>query len=307
LSVINAKPATSVSILRSNIRVYFRLEESATLFMLAGLDGAIALSGNFHAAKAVFSLNLAIMVLIFLVSWAHHRFQQSWVLFLRDWVLLPVLIVVYLQLGSVIPLVRPEDMDPLLIAVDRKLFCGHDPTILLEPFLIPAFTEILQIVYASFYLLPLSLCVIAYLQRKREVFHTSVPVILIGFYISYIGYFVAPAIGPRYTLAHLQSVELSGLWSFHYIRAMLDHASGVMRDCFPSGHTMLSILTILLASRYEKKFAPIALIWGLMLIFSTVYLRYHYVIDVIAGLTLALAFWGIFPLIERWQLGFRSH
>lgn len=283
------------------VRLKYRLEESATLFMLAGLNSAIILFANFNKVKAVFYLNLAMMVVICIAPWVQHKWKRLAIDFLRDWYLLPILIAIYLQLRPVIPLVNPNDADELLMAIDRGLFFGHDPTVLLEPFIIPAVTEFLQIVYASFYLLPLSLCVITYWQRRREIFHTVVSAIIIGFYISYVGYFFTPAIGPRYTLAHLQNIELSGLWSFGFIRTMLDYASGIMRDCCPSGHTMISIVTFLLTSRYEKKFAPVALIWAVALVFSTVYLRYHYVIDVLVSILLAFAFLPTLPFIQKYQ------
>jgi len=55
------------------------------------------------------------------------------------------------------------------------------------------------------------------------------------------------------------------------------------RDCMPSGHTQIVLMVLFLAYRYEKflfyLFVPI--ISGLIL--STVYLRYHYVIDLLVG------------------------
>lgn len=307
LAVINAKTATAgPTTMMTRARLRYSLEESATLFMLAGLNSAIIITANLTDVKTVFFLNIALMTFIFTLPRLQHRWKRPAMDFLRDWYLLPVLIAVYLQLGVVIPAVNPGEVDEWLIRIDRLFFFGHDPTVLLEPFAIPPVTELLQIVYASFYLLPLSLCVIVYAKRRREVFHTVVSAIVIGFYISYIGYLITPAIGPRYTLAYLQNIELSGLWSFGFIRTMLDQASGMMRDCCPSGHTMIGIVTFLLAWRYERKFAPVALIWAAVIVFSTVYLRYHYVIDVLAGFVLAFAFLPLFPLIEKCQFTVRD-
>jgi membrane-associated phospholipid phosphatase len=299
--MINAKPARTWFSAATVFVTQYRLEESATIFMLIGLNAAMAFFADFNRAKGVFCLNVALVAVIFFVSWVQRSLQRSATDFLRDWYLLPILIIIYLQLRIVIPLVHPHDADTVLIAIDRWIFFGHDPTVLLEPFLFRPVVEILQVVYASFYFLPLSLCVVLYLQQRKAVFHTVVSAIIIAFYVSYIGYFAVPAIGPQHTLAHLQNVELSGVWSFGCVRGMLNYASGIARDCFPSGHTMISLVTVFLALRYEKKFAPVGLLWATALIFSTVYLRYHYVIDVLAGTLLAFVYMLALPFIEKTQ------
>jgi membrane-associated phospholipid phosphatase len=69
---------------------------------------------------------------------------------------------------------------------------------------------------------------------------------------------------------------------------------GVMRDCCPSGHALVSILTVLLAWRSARGFFPVASLWAALIIFSTVYLRYHYVTDLIIGISLGFSvyYWG---------------
>jgi membrane-associated phospholipid phosphatase len=71
----------------------------------------------------------------------------------------------------------------------------------------------------------------------------------------------------------------------------------------PSGHTQIVLMVLSLAYRYEKVlfyiFLPI--ICGLVL--STVYLRYHYVFDLIVGLLFAGGSMFIAPrLYKLWKL-----
>jgi membrane-associated phospholipid phosphatase len=65
--------------------------------------------------------------------------------------------------------------------------------------------------------------------------------------------------------------------------AMPHAAEIVQRDAFPSGHTELSLLVVYLSHHYKLKTRWIITALATLLIFSTVYLRYHYVVDVIAG------------------------
>jgi len=277
----------------------YSLEETATLLVLLLLNLVILLFGRFGEAGGIFLLNLAFVGLIMVVSRVQRSRGGQTLTFIRDWYVLPLLITIYLEQGRLIPLINPHDVDGLLITIDRFLLFGHDPTVLLERMIFPPVTELLQIVYASFYLLPFSLCVIVYCRDRAVTFHVVAATIMIGFYVSYAGYYLTPAIGPRFTLEHLQRVPLTGLLSFDFIRSILDAAAGVVRDCCPSGHTMVSLLTVLLAARYEKRFLAPALVWTVLLMYSTMYLRYHYLVDLLAGIVLAGAVFLFVPAVER--------
>jgi membrane-associated phospholipid phosphatase len=60
------------------------------------------------------------------------------------------------------------------------------------------------------------------------------------------------------------------------------------RDCYPSGHALLSIMTALLSYKHYRPYFRFAAVWAGIIVFSTVYLRYHYVIDVITSLIIAM-------------------
>jgi membrane-associated phospholipid phosphatase len=101
------------------------------------------------------------------------------------------------------------------------------------------------------------------------------------------GYLLVPAIGPIYTLRDQYTVPLhQSLLMLNREVDFMDFAR-IRRDVFPSLHVAISFVAWLYAYRNSKK-----LFWILSpLIFSlwvsTVYLRYHYLIDVVAGLILA--------------------
>ena len=183
--------------------------------------------------------------------------------------------------------INPGDIDPLLIRLDYLIFKGY-PTVMLESFQNPLVTDMLQIAYTSYYFLPISLGVILKLQKRDEAFERTVFMILLCFYLSYIGYMLFPALGPRYTLNHLQSTDLQGLFLAGPIQELLNRIEGIKRDAFPSGHTGVALVVLGLAYRFHKAFFSIALPVVAMLIFSTVYCRYHYVVDVIGGVVLAV-------------------
>jgi membrane-associated phospholipid phosphatase len=86
----------------------------------------------------------------------------------------------------------------------------------------------------------------------------------------------------------LQSRDLEGLFIAGPLQEILNRLEGVKRDAFPSGHTAITLTVVYLAWRFERRLFAFFLPVALALIASTVYCRYHYVVDVIAGIGLAL-------------------
>ncbi|MEQ8768380.1 MAG: phosphatase PAP2 family protein [Planctomycetota bacterium] len=192
----------------------------------------------------------------------------------------------FTQLGFVIPGWSERTFEPQLIAIDRWMF-GVDPTIWMGRFARPWLTELLQLVYSTFYFLPFVLGFFLYREgRWRELAKVFLAVAL-GFYLSYIGYLLVPARSPVYPLHDGEA--LPGLWLTQHVWTVLSSLEANKLDAFPSGHTEVTLVLMILAYRTSRRRAfPILAILGSLLIFSTVYLRYHYVIDVVVGIALAL-------------------
>jgi membrane-associated phospholipid phosphatase len=208
------------------------------------------------------------------------------------------IIVIYESLGDLIQHLHP-DIDSVLIRIDHALFGVH-PTLWMERWIVPWFTDIMSFAYISYYFLPVIFIMTLYWKDRMIESDESLFVLALGYYVSFIGYILFPAIGPRYTLTHLYSVPLEGSFLTNFVRDTLNALEHNKRDCMPSGHTEIVLIVLYLSHRYERilfyLFFPI--ICGLIL--STVYLRYHYVIDLFAGSALAIGCMIIGPRLYRW-------
>ena len=216
----------------------------------------------------------------------------------RNWYALPYVASCYKEMAIFIPVVRHTDSDEWLADLDFRIWHAN-PTVWLERIQSPAFTEFLQVVYTLF--VPAVLLVAYLLWRKRSYgeFKYYAFLIALGFLTSYIGYMLVPARGPRFLLKHLQHIPLQGMWLFHAMQKTLDRLESAHYDCFPSGHTELTVLACWGSRMVSKHLFRLYLAYTPWIIFATVYLRYHYTVDLMAGALLALSLVLVTPVLFK--------
>jgi len=238
--------------------------------------------------------------LALLVSIIHYGSgsDRSWARIVRDWYPLFYVPWAYYELR----LVSPVDLkmrDPELITADRALF-GTDPTVWLERFVQPWLTELMQISYVTYFVLPIILALILYTRRVSDIFQDYVLAGVLGFYLAYLGYLLVPAVGPRFTLCELHARPLAGLCLTQPIQRALEILEPIRMDCFPSAHTSVAVVVLGFAYRYRRSIFLAMFPLIMALIVSTVYLRYHYAVDVVAGILLGLVCAWVSAPLNRW-------
>jgi membrane-associated phospholipid phosphatase len=205
---------------------------------------------------------------------------------------------VFESLGPLIPAARGGARDDLLIAADRALF-GTDVTVWLQRFVTPFWAAFFYVAYATYYFLPLVLGGFLWSRdaaaARRYIFTLS-----FAFYVSYAGYFTIPAFGPRTAQAELYTVSLETTSAARAISQTINQLEKTKLDVFPSGHTMITVSVLIVAWRRLRWLFWILLPVATLLIVSTVYCRYHYAVDVLAGIALAFA---TVPLGDRLYAG----
>ena len=202
---------------------------------------------------------------------------------------------VYESLGALIAAARGRARDDLLIAADRAIL-GGDVTVLLQPYVRPGLAAFLYVAYSTYYFLPIILGAFLWKKGPAEA-RRFIFTLTICFYVSYAGYFTVPAYGPRTALADRHTVPLDTHPIASAINRTINELEHTKLDAFPSGHTMITVAVLIVAWQRARKLFWYLLPVGTLLIFSTMYCRYHYLVDVIAGLILAFA---TVPLAERW-------
>jgi membrane-associated phospholipid phosphatase len=216
----------------------------------------------------------------------------------RNWYPLPFVAFSYREMALLIPAIWRTNADARLADLDYRIWHVH-PTVWLERIQNPILTEFEQIAYTLFIPAVLFVAVLLWKRGKLPEFQYYAFLIALGYLFSYLGYLAVPARGPRFLLREFQHLPLQGLWFFNYMQTGLDRLESAHYDCFPSGHTELTILAWWGSRMVSNRLFRIYFAYTPFLIFATVYLRYHYTVDVFAGAVVAwLLIWSA-PVLYR--------
>ena len=220
----------------------------------------------------------------------------SWLF--RNWYPLPYVASCYKEMALFIPAVRSTDADQWLADLDFRIWGAH-PSVWLERVHSHVLTEFLQVIYTLFVPAVLYVAWVLWRRRRTKDFQYYAFLIALGFLASYIGYILVPARGPRFLLKHLQHFPLQGLWLFQTMQSALDRLESAHYDCFPSGHTELTILAWWGSRMVSNRLFQVYFAYTPCIIFATVYLRYHYTVDLLAGIVTAAVLTLTAPILYQ--------
>jgi membrane-associated phospholipid phosphatase len=259
-------------------------------------------------------LDLGIIFFTLMNAYFENKYNNKFWRASHYWYIAPLILFTFKELYYLIAPIRQQDFDWLFIEIDRWMF-GGDPAKFLLHYSFPLLTELLEIVYSMFYFLPIILSIALLKKNRFTALDFAVFSIIYGFYLSYLGYFTLPAIGPRFTLHNfsLLDQQLPGVFLTPYLRKLIDigesipkgtidPAAVVQKDAFPSGHTMITLIVIYLSIKLKSRTRFFIIPVGTLLIFATVYLWYHYVIDLIGGLVFMIfSIWSGKYIFNWWR------
>lgn len=212
--------------------------------------------------------------------------SSEWWRILRDWSPFLFFSMLYSMFRlDIWGVIAPVDKDALLLRWDRALF-GETPAVLLERFNTPWLTSSMSFAYALHVVLP-PLFALLWYWRDLFTFRWLLLSIFISGIIGANGYVLMPAVGPEFAFPSLFHGTLGG-GAFRNAVALLD-AARAMRDAFPSLHVAISSIVLWFAWKRGRGVFAVILPLVLANWLSTMYLRYHYLVDVIAGWATAAA------------------
>lgn len=234
------------------------------------------------------------------------RFERSratgWLAFVRY--LYPVMLYTafYRETGLVNQMFVTGYLDPWVIRAEQSLL-GFQPCLAFmdwAPYL--WLSEFFYAFYFSYYVMIAGVGIALFL-RDRAQCHHYVAVVSFVFYLCYLTYIFIPVVGPRLFFREINGYQLpADLLAlaqvpeypesithgpfFQLMRVIYRHfeAEGA---AFPSSHVAIALCTLHFSWRYLPRIRWFHAFAVSMLCLSTVYCRYHYLLDVIFGILTA--------------------
>jgi len=205
--------------------------------------------------------------------------------------------VFYSETGQLNQMLYTGYLDPHFLRLEQWLFGWQPGLELMNRFPSRWLSEVLFASYFSYYLM-IGGVGLALLLRNRRQFAHFVSVVSFVFYVCYLIYIFTPVVGPRILCRGVITTPLppdvvpsspvvtpdsvAGGIFFRIMDWIYAHFE-TPGAAFPSSHVAIAACTVYFSFRYLRPIRWVHLVIVVLLCVATIYGRYHYVVDVVAG------------------------
>jgi membrane-associated phospholipid phosphatase len=265
-------------------------EWTVILYCLALILVCLIFQARIPRASYYAAGHALILILTAVMVGAESRFGRIW----RDFDLCLYVPALFFMVCALVHRVHPVDYDDRLLAIDRAIG-GVSVLRWMASIETPLLTVLAKAAWISYYVVALIPAVALYLRPRKQDFEEAKIVFLLGWLLTYVFYFLVPAEGPGYHEKEVGVAQPAWDAGTAKVREWIFALEGEARDTFPSGHAVIAVLVVFVCLRTRAWVAgALGIPLSLAVIASTLYLRYHYFVDVLAGTVLAgfCAFFG---------------
>lgn len=273
--------------------------DSLVLLYQVILSGLI-LTGNlpFDEKIHLVAYHALAFVALMVFLWNLRNFSNPVVHFIREFYPLVIMLFFYREVGLLVHQYFDWTLDDWLFSVDDQMGKIGLRIWNLQRFYPPAriLNEFFSIGYSFYFiLLPLSALVL-YFRAPLFRFRNFMFALCFTYFLHYILFIFLPAESPRFYMPGLRE-SLQGYWVSDWLQSAVEQ-NAFPGGSFPSSHIAASVIC-LMAFPYFGKWRFCILFLTLMLFAGTIYGRYHYFVDVVAGLGVGLCCYFVAPWLEK--------
>ena len=243
--------------------------------------------------------NAGVIAGCWLLRWAETLRHQHFFNIVRDWYPVPFILLAYREIGWFAPAVHNYKLENAWIVWDRLLLNHWGLKGLVEA-AGPVGPSVLEMAYLSYYALPLSAVAILYLSSARAKVDRLLTQLLMAVFLAYALFPLFPSEPPRTVFpgqdlpSHQTVLRTFNLWILG--------DWGIHTSVFPSVHATAAFSVAFAMMRLlpgRKWIGRSLLLQAVLIAVATVYGRYHYAVDGLAGLATALVALLVSLAIER--------
>jgi membrane-associated phospholipid phosphatase len=233
-------------------------------------------------------LALAGAAVLFLLARAESFTGSRFFSMVRDWLPAPLILAAYWAVDWFLPSVHAGRLEQSWIRLDRLVLDGWGARAAIES-CGPLLPFLLELCYSLVYAVPPVAIGVFYFCRRRERVDRFLFTLLLGTLITYALLPHFPSLSPRVAFPGEDLPGVSSL--FRSLNLWLLDNYDIRTSVFPSGHVTVAFsaaFAMLLALPEKRRAGWVLVVLASGVAIATVYGRYHYVVDVLAGLAVSL-------------------
>ena len=278
-----------------SVLLYFAIIELVIIFTKPSLF----LDWNFILTRVIFVFAFTFSVII------KRKISKNFFQLLQNILVFALMTFLYKETAMLNTLIFPK-IDEFLSNLDQNIFKFQPSIEFSKHFNSLFFSELFYFGYFCYYLLPLVVFGILYkfLPQKIEEFGF---ILITSFLLYYFIFIIIPAEGPQFYFTFPDNyIEAQGI--FGNAIKLIQKNGEAPTAAFPSSHVGISWIVIFWLYQNFRKSVKYFLPFVILLMFSTVYIKAHYFVDVVAGfLTAPIVFFLTFKFYKFLNLKLNVH
>lgn len=235
-----------------------------------------------------------IATLLFVIAIFQFKEKNIFISTLADWLPLLLIIFYYQNAGLLSRTFFQAPFDHKIIAFENRIFRNNHPCMWLSETANSYWlSEFLHFCYISYYFLLYGVPFYFYVTHDKAAFYQFEYAEVLTLLACFLTHAFMPVLSPRTIFEKIKS-PLSQGYLFRTTHFILEKGSA-SGTAFPSSHVAIGTLVLLVTFHFQLLFLFCVAPFALGLIISTVYGRFHYVIDFIFGALYGyLIFWVVY-------------
>jgi len=205
---------------------------------------------------------------------------------IRDWYPVPLFLLFYKEVEVFAASFGNWSLTGIVSRAEVALFSGHPSIYLSEAYNWVVLSEYLHFCY-FFHNIQIPLIGGYWYVTRRPVFREMLFLLCTTLCLSYIFYILFPVDSPFY-LSEPPGAPIAGNFFYELVHYVSERG-GARGGAFPSSHVSVSLIIWFTAWYRQRKLAYLLAPITAGLIAATVYGRFHYVLDLVAGFGLAIS------------------
>ena len=253
-----------------SVLLYFAIIELVIIFTKPSLF----LDWNFILKRVIFVFAFIFSLVI------KNKISNNFFQLLQNILVFALMTFLYKETAMLNTLIFPK-IDEFLSNLDQNIFKFQPSIEFSKHFNSLFFSELFYFGYFCYYLLPLVVFGILYkfLPQKIEEFGF---ILITSFLLYYFIFIIIPAEGPQFYFTFPDNyIEAQGI--FGNAIKLIQKNGEAPTAAFPSSHVGISWIVIFWLYQNFRKSVKYFLPFVILLMFSTVYIKAHYFVDVVAG------------------------